>query len=842
MSDSANADQHPAAVEIDPKYVGGKAASLMRLKDAGFEVPPFFVVDVGAHRRAAGGRISSADKRYVGMEYARLGAEAYAYAVRSSGVAEDSLDFSYAGVFDTFLNVRGLEAVIGAIENCWASHNSAIAAAYRDKRAVTDDGGLAVVVQRMVPAEWSGVSFSADPLTQALSVCVINATPGLGDDLVSGRVTPEEIRVDSQTQKVIERRSVAGATPLPDWLISAVTDATRLAADRFGFPQDLEWASVGDKLFVLQSRPITTIAGVFHNRSLEPWLGRGDPDAPNRTWTRAYADEIWTPPVSPLFYDVQNLTLATAQRLSRDGDLGPVPPDIFKYYKAAPYMDAAVLERLYANLPRISRRPSLLDLLPADRREALMSRRSRPGRMLRRLWQFEIVKGRTWGISRNHRFLEGAWNQFLENARRLDAIDVTGLTDEQLDHHLDQTWQLAGTVGPECEVAVLYYAHDLKLLLIGLLDRWVGAGEERYGDVSSGLENSETVREVQAIWQAAASIRTLGANAVALAAASTWQAFRSEAPRIGAEPIALEICRFLEDHPHRGANYKDVIYPRWGDDPELLWGHVRALAEADTPSPSEINAREAEKRRDSQRSILSCLQGLLAAPKRAVLRQLFHWNERYTSLRDNHRFYYDYVWWLVRRHYTEVGRRLQLQGKLATGGDIFFLVRSEIRALRLGADPSHYSARIAVRRREWDQTKRDQPPRFLRHGYVPDEAPTAQMLGLCALKGVAASSGRVVGRARVVYDVADLARVRQGEILVTRQTDPGWTPAFSRIGALVLETGGVLAHGASLCREYGLPCVTAVAQATSLIKDGDLICVSGSDGLVTVTEQAYART
>jgi pyruvate,water dikinase len=380
----------------------------------------------------------------------------------------------------------------------------------------------------------------------------------------------------------------------------------------------------------------------------------------------------------------------------------------------------------------------------------------------------------------------------------------------------------------------------LKLLLIGLLDRWVGAGEERYGNVSSGLDNSETVREAQAIWRAATSIRKLGARAVALAAGSNWQTFRTEARRIGAESIALEICRFLEDHPHRGANYKDVIYPRWGDDPDLLWGHVKSLTETDTPSPNDINARQADKRMAAQRSILNGLNGLMAAPKKAVLRQLFHWNERYTSLRDNHRFYYDYVWWLVRRHYREVGRRLQFEGKLALRDDVFFLVRSEIKALRLGADPSQYSARIAVRRREWDDTKRIQPPRFLRNGYVPDEAPAAQMLGLGALKGVAASSGRVVGRARVIYDVADLARVRQGEILVTRQTDPGWTPAFSRIGALVLETGGVLAHGASLCREYGLPCVTAVAQATSLIKDGDLLCVSGSDGLVTVTESALA--
>src|SRR5581483_12067440 len=133
-------------------------------------------------------------------------------------------------------------------------------------------------------------------------------------------------------------------------------------------------------------------------------------------------------------------------------------------------------------------------------------------------------------------------------------------------------------------------------------------------------------------------------------------------------------------------------------------------------------------------------------------------------------------------------------------------------ALRSGALPVALAAtRIAVRCREWEETRLTPPPRFLRRGYLPDEQVTSQQ-GTAArrLSGLAASPGQVSGRARVVLDVAGLSAVVDGEILVTRQTDPGWTPAFARLAGLVLETGGVLAHGASLCREYGLPCVTAV--------------------------------
>ena len=408
MTDNDLIATSSAPTTRDVASVGGKAASLFRLLELGFVVPPFFVLGAEAYRRSSTGRLGEAERASVRAAWEELGGDTFACAVRSSGVAEDSADFSYAGVFDTVLEVRGADAVIEAIERCWASHQSAAAAAYRARRCVVDDSALAVVVQRMVRADWSGVSFSADPLTQALSVCVINATRGLGEKLVSGLINPEEVRCEVDTGRILQRRTPEGAEPLPEWLRTAVLEVTRLAAARMGFPQDLEWASEGRTLYLLQSRPITTIAGVFYNRALEPWLGKGYPDAQDRVWTRAYADEIWTPPVSPLFYDVQNLTLATAQRFERDRDPVRLPPDIFKYYRAAPYMDAAVLERMYSNLPSVARRPSLLLQLPPERRAAFLQTPWHPLRLIGRLWQFEIAKGRTWGVTRNYRFLENA--------------------------------------------------------------------------------------------------------------------------------------------------------------------------------------------------------------------------------------------------------------------------------------------------------------------------------------------------------------------------------------------------------------------------------------------------
>ena len=822
----------------DVALVGGKAASLFRLLTMQFAVPEFFVLTADLYRISADGILSKEARERIAEAYQALGGDAFDYAVRSSGVAEDSADFSFAGVFDTILEVRGIQSVFDAIERCWASHRSATADAYRARRGVTSDAAMAVIVQRMVRADWSGVSFSADPLTQALSVCVINATPGLGEKLVSGLVNPEELRIDLATGKVLEQRLPAGAKTLPATLRSQVVEVTRRAAELMRFPQDLEWAAEREKLYLLQSRPITTITAVFHNRSLEPWAGKGAPDSPDRFWTRAYADEVWTPPVTPLFYDIQNLTLATAQRLERDGDLRAVPPDTFKYFRAAPYMDAEVLERMYAGLPPIARRPPLYALLPSQMRERAARAPWHWSRFLRRLWIFEVTHGRTWGLERNHRFLERSWEAFRIRGDALLDVDLSSLDDAALAAHLDEVWALALSVGPECEIAVLYYAHDIKLALAGLLERWCGSGEGLYGEVSAGLEGSVTVAESQAIWEIAAAVRRLGPEAVALARSQNWPGFQSGASAAAAAEISRSFEDFRRAHRHRGANYKDMIYPRWGDEADLLWAHVKAFLETDSPSPAQINRTGAHRRVRAQSESIAGLGGLLAPLRKRFLRWAFRLNEIYAGLRDNHRFYYDYVWYLVRRHFAEIGRRLAAEGKLAYPADIFFLVRTEIEALRCGGlSEADAAARIAARRREWLETKKSPPPKFLRSGYVPDSSEIVTTSS-SRLKGLAASSGTVTGRARVVHDVTDLGRVVSGDILVTRQTDPGWTPAFSRLAALVLETGGVLAHGASLCREYGLPCVTAIEQATALIADGDLLRVCGADGTVEVLERS----
>lgn len=822
----------------DVRLVGGKAASLFQLVGHGFDVPPFFVVTTAACR-AAGGVIDPALRASIVDAWKTIGCEHAACAVRSSGVAEDSVDASFAGIFETVLDVVGEDALCAAIERCWHSHRSQFAEAYRTQRAVAGDTGMAVVVQRMVRADWAGVSFSADPVTQALSISVINATPGLGEKLVAGAIDPEQLRVDNVSGTVVDHYVPAGQPALPETLRHAVWFVTRRAEQSFGFPQDLEWAAEAGRLYLLQSRPISTIAGVFHDRALEPWGANGSPDAPDRVWTRAYADEVWAPPLTPLFYDIQNLTLVTGQQIANGGDAAPIPPDVFKYYRAAAYMDSSVLARLYVTLPPVARRPQLQALLAPEHRVRLQSAPWNWRGTLRRLWRFEAGKGRSFGLTRNHRFLAHAWPVFLAEAERLCDTDLGVLPDAALDEFLAEVWQLALSVAPQCEVAVLYYAHDLKLLLSGLLDRWCGDGDRRYAEVSAGLPDSESVREADAIWELADALRGAGPAVAAAAADKSWMALRRDASLTGLGGFVDRFDTFLRRHRHRGANYKDLVYPRWGDDPELLWSHVRAFLQGSAPRPADANAAGARRRVEQQADAIAAVRGVLAPLQRAALRWLFRGNEIYAGIRDNHRYYYDHVWYLVRRVYLEKGRRLESSGRLATRDDVFFLGRTEIERLGAGTlDAATAAARVRTRRREWQETRQQVPPLFLRRGYLGDEGGITPTAGSNRLTGLAASPGQARGKARIVRDVGELARVADGEILVARQTDPGWTPAFARLAGLVLETGGVLAHGASLCREYGLPCVTAVASATLEIRDGEDVVLNGSEGWLELPERS----
>lgn len=832
----------PASIE--ERFAGGKGASLARLTRLGARVPPFLMISADAYRDM--GKAVPAEPFLAELRAALDELDLKeGISVRSSAIGEDAADSSFAGIYHTSLDVTSFDAVLAAVRTCWDSYDGTAALQYRQERKLRNDGAMAVVLQQMVHGEWSGVSFTAHPVKLALSEALINAVPGLGESLVSGEVNPEEITLSAADGRILARQGAAGAL-LPAEAVRAVWEASCDIAKRLEFPQDVEWSWHRGQLYILQSRPITTIADVFYSRYLEPWQNDAlaAPDDPQRTWSRMLADETWVSPISPLFYNVHNSTPGRVAFIRIHGDQTPLPPDLFKYHRATAYADVSLIRRMYEFQPRSARIRGVLNFLPTSMQEGLRTAPWRWRGRLRRLLTYEFSNRAMRSFANNHRYVQAQWPAYVEKSNGWLDQDLDALSLAQLKAHQAAVQNEMMAVGPPCAIAVLSHASDLHLLLTGLLARWCRHtgldGENLYARISSGLSGSETLRENETLWELARRVREMGPEVVALARNSRWADFRTAISATAPDFIAA-FEQFWHEHRHLGSSYKDLIWPRWGDDIDLCFGMVKGYVESAAERPSVIHSRSAASRRQAQKELLEGLRGPLARLRRRVLRTLFRYNELYMAVRDNHRFYVDRNWYEVRRIYRSYGARLTLSGILGNRDEVFFLGMKEVeQALEGKLAAVEASRRINVRREVWRTTLREQGPKFLR-GWAPlDDSPVQRGVRVeTELRGIAASPGSAIGVARIVYDVSGLSAVKDGEILVTRQTDPSWTAVFGRISGLVLETGGVLSHGTSLCREYGLPCVTAVERATVRIPDGSRVELLGSAGTVGILDAAH---
>lgn len=832
-------------LSVEERVSGGKGASLARLCRLGAKVPPFVVVTAQAYRNLW---VDGPDAAFLSELREALASLNLAdgLAVRSSAIGEDAADSSFAGLYHTSLNVNSFDAVVEALKTCWASYSDIAAAQYRGERSADrEDGAMAVVIQQMIQADWSGVSFTANPVTLALSEGLINSVPGLGEALVSGEVNPEEIIVRVKDAKILSRRAGDNASSLPDEAVANVWQVSKRIADQLNFPQDLEWAWRNGELFILQSRPITTIADVFYSRALEPWKDdtEASPDDPDRIWSRMLADETWVSPISPLFYNIHNSTPGRVNFIRAHGDKSYLAPDLFKYHRATAYADINLIRRMYEFQPRIARIRGVLNFFPQDMQQWIKQRPFRWLGRLRRMLSYEFKGRKTRSFFNNYQHVNAQWPHYVSISNRWFDMNLDALSLSELRKHQEDVRNEMIKVGAPCAIAVLSHAQDLHLLLTGILDRWLkhlgSDGENLYARISSGLDGSETVKEAQTLWNIAQDIHKLGPDAVGAMRLQSWDAFKAKiAPVPEASVLIAEFEYFWRSHRHQGSTYKDVIWPRWGDDIDHCFAVVKGYFGSTAIRPSEFNARSAKSRYAAQKELLMALRGPLAPIRRGILRWLFHYNEAYMSVRDNHRYYVDRNWYEVRRIYLSYGKRLVDLGVLKTRDDVFFLGVTEVEAgLCAKLDGVEAARRIEVRRKIWDATLRSQGPKFLK-GWAPyNDLQQTSASSATQLRGIAASPGYATGTARVVYDVRELSTVKDGDILVTRQTDPSWTMVFGRIQGLVLETGGVLSHGTSLCREYGLPCVTAVEQATIKIPNGSQIELIGNEGTVEILGQ-----
>ncbi|MFE9459544.1 rifamycin-inactivating phosphotransferase [Streptomyces californicus] len=853
--------------------VGGKGAHLGELsRIGGIRVPDGFCVTTEAFRRAVAGepslgeqldrlsrtdlddgealRTLSARVRRTVEEIpvpgdiaaaitgalARFG-EQDAYAVRSSATAEDLPTASFAGQQDTYLNVLGPEAVLRHISRCWASLFTERAVVYRrhngiDHRTVH----MAVVVQRMVLPQVSGVLFTADPVTGNRKDSIVDAGFGLGEALVSGLVDPDVFTVRdgavvARTISVKER----AVRPLPDGGTHetavdarlrkrpALTDgqAVRLAAvgrrieAHFGCPQDIEWCLVDDDVRIVQSRPITT---------LFPVPARDPGDDEHHVYVSVGHGQMMTDAMKPLGHSMWQLTAMVPMQEAG----GRLYVDVTRRL-ASPATREATLDALGKGDPLVRDALETVlargDIAPADPDPAA----SRPG---------ALPVGPPAPIPTDPALV----TELIERSEASVAVlerDIRTKSGPALFAFLLEAFEEHKRVlGDPLSIQAIMAGMDATWWLNEKLLEWLG--EKNAADTLTLSAPGNITSEMGlALLDVADAVRPWPAVVDFLRESQHREnaGFLDDLAKItGGVGARTAIEAYLDRYGMRCVGEIDITRPRWSERPAALVPAILDNVRNFEPGAAGRRFEEGRRRaREKEQEVLARLRTLPDGERKAEeTRRVIERVRTFIGYREYPKYGIVCRYSAYKRALLAEADRLVRAGVLAEREDAFYLTFQEFHA---AAGSNRVGDGLVQRRKEAFRAHRAlTPPRVitsdgeaLNGAYRRDDVPEG------ALTGLPVSAGTVEGRARVVLDLAD-ADLEPGDILVTPFTDPSWSPLFVGIAGLVAEVGGPMTHGAVIAREYGLPAVVGVTGATRLIRDGQRIRVHGTDGHVEILD------
>ena len=864
----------------DHAGVGGKGANLGALSRAGLAVPPGFCVTTrafwaflaedtrvtawlaeldalapadleGARRLGAAMRehlaarpVPAAIREVLVAAWRAAGAE-HAYAVRSSATAEDLPEASFAGQHDTYLNVRGEAALVDRVRACWASLYTDRAILYRLENGIAArEVALSVVVQRMVRAEKSGILFTADPATGHRFTTAIDAGYGLGEALVSGLISPDHYKVDARDGRLVEERigdkaiairpADSGGTVretisdarrtarvLTDSELAALVDMGRDVARLQGAPQDIEWCFEDGALFVVQARPIT---------ALYPLPEPGPEDGVVHVSFCVNHFQVMTDAMPPMALSMWRFMLPLGKRWGAGGP--------------SPWVQTAG-GRVFADVSRLVRfaptRHLLLRLLGGVDRLAVGAIREvveRPG----------FAKGprvKPWAVARfmvpRAAALVG-WLLFRDprgsvakESRLLDRIEAELIprimAGASLSARLRESERALSTL-------IWRLLHLPPKVVAGLLAgvlvrRLMRRSDVDFAALGRGLSGNVTTDMDLAVGDLADVARR---HAHVSACLTGGHPTREEVGAVpGGEAFVAALDGFLGRYGMRGPAEIDISRPRWRDDPASILRTVAGnLKSTEVGGHRAHHARLAAAAESAgARLIDEAGRGALGWLRRPWVRRLIRVHRAHLPLREHPKLMLVRALDLVRRTILEAAGQLRAEGRIDDVYDVWFLELGEL-ADALDEAERPLRDRIAERRGAHRRFQRLYPPRVMTsEGESPIVHHPTESLPEGALAGSPVSAGVVEGVARVIRDPAREV-LNPGEILVAPFTDPGWTPLFLNAAGLVMEVGGLMTHGSVVAREYGIPAVVCVPEATQRIETGQRIRVDGERGFVEI--------
>lgn len=829
-----------AATAAGPAVAGGKGAQLGRLARYGFSVPDGFVVATAALAQTmddeltAAARAAGTDGEALAAFRARLQAKPLApalvatlrhalrqrgwentpLAVRSSAPMEDSHRASFAGIHRSELNVTGIDAFIDAVRAVWASLWTPQAVAYRQRLGIAE-AGMAVVAMPMVPAVAAGVAFSCDPASGRDDRVVINAVPGLADSLVSGRVSGEEIILE--TDPVSEDYAVVRRSGAPSGLTDAqVVELAHLVREAafaldYGDPfYDIEWVWDGERFHLVQARPVTarrwhTYPALAGQAAL--WSNGNTRDALPHVM---YAGD-WA-----FSRQLVNLLLEQGWRLAGY----PLLPGAQRaaLFSGRLYLNAALLQ--WEGYDAIGIAPAAMNrLLGGHHAEiavppaSLKQRIVRAGRMLRYL----ANAGRRRRLGRRqvaaaHAACAG-WR----------AENLATLGDDELGRRL-----LALGLHARRQEGLLFLqgssGGSLSLLLDRIERRLPGEAHALAAALMAGGEPSVTARQSYELLALAALAAAEPAAAALLRAGSLdWQNLPEDSS------FRRRFAAFIERYGHRAIYESYSRNPRWREDPGYLLRRIAELMETAPALPVTLAARQQTVRQAARARLAGRLpwwtQRWIEALAKAATAEC---NDR-EAARSAFTAYNE----VGRQLLLEIGRRLAARGALVRAEQVFHLLPPEITAaLAHRIDGAALCHRVADRERQCAEWEANPAPDVIDAGSAAPVAVSAAGAAAGVWRGTAVGAGLAAGPARIIHHPEDGDRLAPGEILVAPSTDPAWTPLFLKAGGLVMETGGYLSHGAIVAREFGIPAVVNLPGILAAVADGETLEVDGGRGTV----------
>jgi pyruvate,water dikinase len=778
-------------------------------------------------------------------------------AVRSSATAEDLPDLSFAGQQDTYLNILGEDSLLDAVIRCWASLWTARAIGYRARNQIDQAAvALAVVVQQMVQSEASGVLFTVNPLTGRRSETVIDATLGLGEALVSGQVEPDHYVVEcGGGEKILSKtlgakalsiqgqagggtitihHSAASQQALPDEQILALVRLGQQAQAYFGGPQDMEWAWADGRLYVVQSRPVTSLyplpAGVKAETfevllSFGVWQGMLDPYTPigqdvfatlvagmgKLFGVEVKADEqrVFLPAGERLFVNITGLLKNPIGRAVAELFISAIDP-----------VSKAILVEVLKD-PHLATEQKISF---GGRLRLLRGVAPLVGNVL-----FNII-GPARGRARLERQIEAA----LADAQK--ACTTAYHLPELIENIEAVAARMPRQMLPRLVGGIAAGQAPFQILLRQAAA--IPGGPELTMELTRGLPHNVTTEMDLALWRTSQAIRA-DSSAAAHFSQTEIETLVAEY-RQNQLPAAAQaaIGQFLAVYGMRGVGEIDLGRPRWREEPQSIFQVLKSYLEiAPEASPEAMFQRGAEKAEQAREQLVEAFQKTGGWPKKQMAKGMTRRVRELGGLRETPKFFIVRMLGHIRQALLAAGQPLAAAGRLAEAEDVLFLHLGELKALGNGENRD-WKALVAERRATYArELRRRQIPRImLSDGTALYEAPASSVGGDGnALSGSPVSAGVVEGTVRVVLDPHGVQLI-PGEILVCPATDPAWTPLFLAAGGLVMEVGGMMTHGSVVAREYGIPAVVGVSQATTRLQTGQRVRVDGGRGVVELLD------